>query len=189
MRSHFQKRLFFLAILVVLLTSSPQSSAGLFDAYANTGYDEHFQYSTQRFLHEDYGNDWHLLKAQGIQESLLDPRARSHAGAMGVMQFMPATWAEVSKKMGLNASPYNPRASILAGGFYQRQMLRVWTSKRTKEDRRRWAWSAYNYGVGNVLKAQKRASGTLDWWSLRPYLPQETILYVYKIEKHWRIIQ
>lgn len=178
-----------LGMLLAQLTLSPLCSADLFDVYANKDYDAYFEYSAKRYLDPYYGDDWKLLKAQGIQESLLDPRARSHAGAMGIMQFMPATWAEVSAKLGLNASPYNARASIVAGGFYQRQMLRVWTSERTEQERRRWAWSAYNYGVGNVLKAQKQAGGTLDWWSLRPYLPQETILYVYKIEKHWRIIK
>ena len=183
------KLLFWLGMLVAQLTLSPLCSADLFDAYGNEEYDAHFEYSAKRYLTPHYGDDWKLLKAQGIQESLLDPRARSHAGAMGIMQFMPATWAEVSAKLGIDASPYNPRASIIAGGFYQRQMLRVWTSKRTEENRRRWAWSAYNYGIGNVLKAQEKAGGTLDWWSLRPYLPQETILYVYKIEKHRRILE
>lgn len=193
MGSVLGKLLFCLGMLVAQLTSSPPCSADLSEelaiAYANRQYDTHFEYSTARFLSPWYQGDWKWLKAQGIQESLLNPDARSHAGALGLMQFMPRTWDEVSGKLGLNASPRNPRASIIAGGFYQRQMLRVWTSKRSIENHRRWAWSAYNYGVGNILKAQEKAGGTLDWWSLRPYLPQETILYIYKIEKHRRVLE
>ena len=32
-----------------------------------------------------------MLAAQGYQESQLDQEARSHVGAIGVMQIMPAT--------------------------------------------------------------------------------------------------
>jgi membrane-bound lytic murein transglycosylase MltF len=40
---------------------------------------------------EQYSLDWVLLAAQAYQESRLDQRARSRAGAVGIMQLMPAT--------------------------------------------------------------------------------------------------
>ena len=42
-----------------------------------------------------YGFDPLMLAAQGYQESRLDQKARSHVGAIGVMQLMPATGAEL----------------------------------------------------------------------------------------------
>jgi membrane-bound lytic murein transglycosylase MltF len=38
-----------------------------------------------------YSLDWMLMAAQGYQESRLDQGARSHVGAIGVMQVMPET--------------------------------------------------------------------------------------------------
>lgn len=46
----------------------------------------------------------------------------SHAGAMGLMQLMPATWAEMRGRLGLGTNPHDPRDNILAGTFYLRLM-------------------------------------------------------------------
>ena len=46
----------------------------------------------------------------------------SHAGAMGLMQLMPATWAEMRCRLGLGADPHDPHDNILAGTFYLRLM-------------------------------------------------------------------
>jgi len=47
---------------------------------------------------------------------------RSSAGAMGLMQLMPATWAEMRARLGLGSDPDGPRDNILAGTFYLRLM-------------------------------------------------------------------
>lgn len=47
---------------------------------------------------------------------------RSSAGAMGLMQLMPATWAEMRARLGLGRNPDDPRDNILAGTFYLRLM-------------------------------------------------------------------
>lgn len=47
---------------------------------------------------------------------------RSPAGAMGLMQLMPGTWAEVQARLGLGHDPDDPRDNILAGTFYLRLM-------------------------------------------------------------------
>jgi soluble lytic murein transglycosylase-like protein len=46
----------------------------------------------------------------------------STAGAMGLMQLMPATWNEFRKNLGLGDDPYNPRDNILAGAAYLREL-------------------------------------------------------------------
>lgn len=47
---------------------------------------------------------------------------RSRAGAMGLMQLMPATWAEMRARLGLGRNPDDPRDNILAGTLYLRLM-------------------------------------------------------------------
>jgi soluble lytic murein transglycosylase-like protein len=46
----------------------------------------------------------------------------SRAGAMGLMQLMPATWREMRGLLGLGADPNDPRDNILAGSLYLRRM-------------------------------------------------------------------
>lgn len=55
-------------------------------------------------------------------ESNSDPRAVSPKGAVGLMQLMPNTWAELRDRHGLGADPFNPRANILAGTAYLKAM-------------------------------------------------------------------
>jgi len=46
----------------------------------------------------------------------------SRAGAMGLMQLMPGTWAEMRRLHGLGPDPYEPRDNILAGTAYLKRM-------------------------------------------------------------------
>ena len=55
-------------------------------------------------------------------ESAGNPRAVSTAGAMGLMQIMPGTWAELRAAHRLGDDPFDPRDNILAGAAYLRQM-------------------------------------------------------------------
>src|SRR5690606_28024300 len=48
--------------------------------------------------------------------------AISSAGAMGLMQVMPATWTELRARYRLGRDPYDPRDNILAGAAYLREM-------------------------------------------------------------------
>lgn len=48
----------------------------------------------------------------------------SPAGAMGLMQLMPDTWAELRAALGLGRDPHDPHDNIIAGTFYLRQMYR-----------------------------------------------------------------
>lgn len=46
----------------------------------------------------------------------------SSAGAMGLMQLMPGTWADMRARLGLGPDPHAPRDNILAGTYYLRLM-------------------------------------------------------------------
>ena len=55
-------------------------------------------------------------------ESGGDVRAISHKGAIGLMQLMPSTWADMRYRYPLGPNPYDPRDNILAGAAYLRAM-------------------------------------------------------------------
>ena len=94
-------------------------------------------------------------------ESAGDVRAVSSAGAMGLMQVMPDTWAELRIRHRLGRDPYDPRDNILAGTAYLREM-----------------WDRYG-NVAAMLAAYNAGPGRYDEYRLadRP-LPAETRAYV-----------
>lgn len=49
-------------------------------------------------------------------------RAVSPAGAMGLMQVMPATWAGLRARYGLGPDPFDVRDNIMAGAAYLREL-------------------------------------------------------------------
>lgn len=77
------------------------------------------------------------LKAVALAESGGNHNTISPAGAIGVMQLMPAT----AKVLGVN--PYNPQENILGGAMYLRQQLDQFGSLPL-------ALAAYNAGPGAV---------------------------------------
>lgn len=52
----------------------------------------------------------------------------SKAGAMGLMQLMPATYEEMRRKHALGSDPFEPRDNILAGTAYLREMYNLFGS-------------------------------------------------------------
>jgi soluble lytic murein transglycosylase-like protein len=102
-----------------------------------------------------------VMQAESRGRTRLDGRPiRSRAGAMGLMQLMPATWAAMRQRLGLGADPDNPRDNILAGTFYLRLMY----------DRFGYPglFAAYNAGPGRY--AAHLATGGA--------LPGETVAYL-----------
>jgi hypothetical protein len=88
------------------------------------------------------------------------PSATSPAGAMGLMQIMPATWNEMRRRYGSGTDPYRPADNILGGAAYMRELL----------DR---------YGSPGFLAAYNAGPGRLDDYLLtRRPLPDETRQYV-----------
>jgi soluble lytic murein transglycosylase-like protein len=65
----------------------------------------------------------HVMQAESAGRTTLAGRPiTSHAGAMGLMQLMPATWAEMRAAYALGSNPYDPHDNILAGTAYLRAM-------------------------------------------------------------------
>lgn len=112
------------------------------------------------------------LKYLPVIESALNPMARSHAGAAGLWQFMPAT----GKLFGLEVNSLvdermDPIKATEAACRFLSSMFAVYNDWNL-------VIAAYNCGSGNVNKAIRRAGGKRDFWSIYPFLPRETRNYV-----------
>jgi len=135
------------------------------------------------------GEPWKLWKAQLYQESHLDPLARSPAGAEGLAQFMPATWAEVSKAMRWELVDRRLAGPAIEGGAYYMATLRKqWASRDTIHQ---FAQASYNAGAGNIRRAWRLCDKPETWDETTDCLPEitgrhaaETINYV-KLIKKW----
>ena len=69
--------------------------------------------------------DWieRVMRAESGGRTTLNGRPIvSRAGAMGLMQLMPGTWADMRVRLGLGRDPHAPRDNILAGTYYLRLM-------------------------------------------------------------------
>jgi soluble lytic murein transglycosylase-like protein len=95
----------------------------------------------------------------------------SRAGAMGLMQLMPGTWAEMRDLHGLGSDPHEPRDNILAGTAYLRAMYERFGYPGL--------FAAYNAGPKRY--ATHLATG-------RP-LPAETVAYVAAVARSPKRVQ
>lgn len=81
-----------------------------------------------------------LIKAVAVAESRMNPRARSRAGAEGLMQLIPAT----ARHVGVT-DPFDPAQSIAGGAAFLADQVSRFGSYEL-------ALAAYNAGPGNVTK-------------------------------------
>jgi soluble lytic murein transglycosylase-like protein len=112
------------------------------------------------------------VKAQGIQESALDPAAVSPVGARGIMQVMPATWTEIRKAMGWRGiSPHSAPHNIFGGVWYQARMARIWSGRdRSRGEAYDLGLASYNAGAGTILQAQALCGNARLWPTIAPCL-------------------
>ncbi|NOQ80660.1 MAG: transporter substrate-binding domain-containing protein [Gammaproteobacteria bacterium] len=103
-------------------------------------------------LAKEYNFDWRLIAAQVNKESQFNPKAKSWAGAQGLLQVMPRTAREV----GITDLE-NPENGLRAGVKYM-----AWISKQLSDelplDVHTWfTLAAYNAGLGHLKDARNLA--------------------------------
>ena len=150
--------------------------------------------------------DWRLLAAQCYQESTFDPKARSWAGACGLMQIMPGT----ADHLGLSrANIYDPEQNIAAAVRYLAELERNFSDIREHSERTKFVLAAYNGGHFHIRDAmalaRKHGRNDTRWHEVEPFVlglsqPQyyndpvvkngymrgsETVDYVRKIHERW----
>ena len=102
-----------------------------------------------------YGFDPVMLAAQGYQESQLDQNAKSHVGAIGVMQIMPATGGDLGV-----GNIHDIEPNIHGGTKYMNQLMTKYfpDAKFSEAVRPLFAFASYNAGPGNISKMRKIAA-------------------------------
>jgi membrane-bound lytic murein transglycosylase MltF len=146
-------------------------------------------------LFEKYGSKYNfdplMLAAQGYQESQLNQSAKSRAGAVGIMQLMPAT----GKQMNVG-DIHQPEANIDAGVKYMRFVMNNYFSGEpiTRLNKALFTFASYNAGIGRVeqlrREAKRRGLDPNVWFGNVEYVAgekigQETVTYVSNIYKYY----
>lgn len=111
---------------------------------------------------QSQGVDTYLARAIIQAESAFNYRARSRAGALGLMQLMPST----AERFGV-LDPFDPRQNILGGVKYLKWLHDYYQGDLTK------VVAAYNAGEGAV----NRHHGIPPYRETRAYVPKVLDLY------------
>lgn len=172
----------FSVVLSVLLLSVPVEA----NALRNTLYDAQIRKWNSFYTPSI---PWYWNKAQLVAESNLNPNAVSPVGAMGLGQFMPGTWKDVSRELKFGeATAFAPALNIQAHAYYMRQLRSQFKRERPEWDRHSLALASYNAGLGNVLKAQRLGGNSLLYKPMANALHKvtghhhkETLTYVDRI--------
>ena len=146
---------------------------------------------------DKYRLDYLLMAAQGYQESGLDQSKRSHVGAIGVMQVMPAT----ARDKAVNIPDIDKlESNIHAGIKYNRWVIDHFyqDAAMSRLDKGLFAFASYNAGPGRVASLRKQAAAEgLDpdkWFNnveliAAKRIGRETVTYVSNIYKYYLAYQ
>ncbi len=154
-------------------------------------YDRYFRKNSKHYFGP--GMDWRWFKAQAIAESGLNPEARSKAGAVGIMQIMPATFEYIRKKNASLKSLEDPKWNIAAGIYYDRYLYDKWEFLDTDNLQRLFfAFGSYNAGFRRVRqafnKSREQHEAVSKWEQVQDLVPGATRHYVKRIRKLMRAI-
>src|SRR6185436_20036691 len=125
----------------------------------NTADEEWKRFQATVKLFERYGAHYHfdplMLVAQGYQESRLRQEARSHVGAIGVMQIMPDTGKELDV-----GDIHQIEPNIHAGAKYMNRLRTRYFADASfsEQERTLFAFASYNAGPGNIIKMRAEAA-------------------------------
>ncbi|MEE3624114.1 lytic transglycosylase domain-containing protein [Nitrospirillum sp. BR 11752] len=108
-----------------------------------------------------------LLTAVVAVESAGDPAATSPAGAMGLAQLMPGTWAALRARLHLGTSAYQVRDNLLAGAAFLSELRKRFGPVD--------ALAAYHAGPARVLTYHRTGQP----------LPAATQRYVAQVLGRW----
>jgi len=100
---------------------------------------------------EAAGLDWRFVSAVIYEESRFEPTSVSSAGAVGLMQVMPAAAADVGE-----VRFHEPESNVRTGVRYLQRLAREYGGARDR-DRAALMLAAYNMGMGHVRDAQALA--------------------------------
>jgi membrane-bound lytic murein transglycosylase MltF len=143
---------------------------------------------------KEYDFDWLLLAATAYQGSAFDPNARSDAGAIGLMQVLPATATE----MGFDGNLADPDENIHAATKYLAKLRDTHFNDAALEPtaRTHFTLAAYNAGPDNVKNWRTAAAArgmdpnrwrdNVERVSLE-MAGEETYRYVRNIDKYYLI--
>ena len=115
--------------------------------------------------------DWTLIAAQCYQESCFDPKAKSWAGACGLMQIMPAT----ADHLGLPRSQiYEPEANVAAACRYMAELQGKFSDIHNRQERIHFALACYNGGYHHIRDAmalaEKYGKNPHRWADVREFV-------------------
>jgi membrane-bound lytic murein transglycosylase D len=113
-------------------------------------------------------------------ESGFNPRARSHAGAVGMWQFMPGTAKQYSLRVSNKVDErLDPMKSTYAAVEYFHDLIAIFGPRSFLL-----ALAAYNCGEGRIIGCLKKINNPLEernFWHIRSCLARETREYPPKI--------
>jgi membrane-bound lytic murein transglycosylase MltF len=140
---------------------------------------------------DQYKLDFLLMAAQGYQESQLNQDAKSHVGAIGIMQVMPATGKELNVGDITQLEP-----NIHAGVKYMRTTMDAFFKDEPMDalNKGLFTFASYNAGPGRVRQlrreAEKQGLNPNIWFGnveqiASERIGRETVTYVANIYKYY----
>lgn len=147
-------------------------------------YPLHYYDDVKKFA-EIAGNNPPLMLSIVREESYFNPSAKSAAGAIGLMQLMPATASEIAMKRNIKKfTLYNPQQNLMLGNYYY-AFLKTYLAGSDVS-----SIAAYNGGIGSVNSWKKNIyyNDTDEFVEQIPY--PETKYYVKKVfRSYWNYIR
>jgi len=142
---------------------------------------------------DKYDFDWLMIAAQGYQESKLDQKKRSPAGAIGIMQLLPSTAADPNVGISNIQKADN---NVHAGVKYLRFLRQRYFSDTEIQplDRVLFSFAAYNAGPRNIARARNKAAkmkfNSNKWFghvevAAARTISREPVIYVRNVYKYY----